>query len=100
MAVCCQNLTLGALSSSSELSMLVGELFKKFGYFLNTICILMQYHPVLNGTFILPYIAFYILPPQPPPPLPPPPPPSPPPPTTFFFLLPFFSILFFIPPHV
>jgi hypothetical protein len=31
MAVCCQNLTLGALSSCSALSMPVGALFKKFG---------------------------------------------------------------------
>ena len=36
IAVCCQNLTLGALSSRSALSMLVGLLFKKFGLFLNT----------------------------------------------------------------
>jgi hypothetical protein len=36
MAVCCQNLTLGALSSRSVLSVLVGALFKKFGLFLNT----------------------------------------------------------------
>ena len=36
MAVCCQNLTLGAFSSCSTLSMLVGALFKKFGFFLNT----------------------------------------------------------------
>jgi len=36
MTVCCQNLTLGALSSSSALSVLVGALFKKFGLFLNT----------------------------------------------------------------
>jgi len=35
IAVCCQNLTLGALSSRSALSVLVGELFKKFGLFLN-----------------------------------------------------------------
>jgi hypothetical protein len=35
MAVCCQNLTLGALSSRSALSMLVGKLFKKFVLFLN-----------------------------------------------------------------
>jgi hypothetical protein len=34
MAVCCQNLTLGALSSRSALSMLVGALFKKFNLFL------------------------------------------------------------------
>jgi len=36
MAVCCQNLTLGALSSRRALSMLVGALFKKFGLVLNT----------------------------------------------------------------
>jgi hypothetical protein len=36
MAVCCQNLPLGALSSRSAPSVLVGELFKKFGIFLNT----------------------------------------------------------------
>jgi hypothetical protein len=39
MAVCCQNLTLGALSSRSALSGLVGALFKKFGLFLNKPCI-------------------------------------------------------------
>jgi hypothetical protein len=36
MAVCCQNLTLVALSSRGALSVLVGALFKKFGLFLNT----------------------------------------------------------------
>ena len=36
MEVCCQNLPLGALSSRSAPSVLVGELFKKFGLFLNT----------------------------------------------------------------
>jgi hypothetical protein len=36
MAVCCQNLTLGALSSRSTLSVLVGALLKNFGLFLNT----------------------------------------------------------------
>jgi hypothetical protein len=36
MAVCCQNLPLGAFSSHSASSVLVGELFKKFGLFLNT----------------------------------------------------------------
>jgi hypothetical protein len=35
MAVCCQNLTLGALSSRGALSVLVGALFKKIGFFLN-----------------------------------------------------------------
>jgi hypothetical protein len=33
MAVCCQNLTLGVLSSRSALSVLVGALFKKFDPF-------------------------------------------------------------------
>jgi hypothetical protein len=33
MEVCCQNLTLGALSSRSALSLRVGALFKKFGIF-------------------------------------------------------------------
>ena len=36
MAVYCQNLTLGALSSRIAISVLVGALFKKFGLFLNT----------------------------------------------------------------
>jgi hypothetical protein len=36
MAVYCQNLTLGVLSSCITLSVLVGILFKKFGLFLNT----------------------------------------------------------------
>ena len=35
MAVCCQSLTLGVLSSHSALSLLVGMLFKKLGFFLN-----------------------------------------------------------------
>jgi hypothetical protein len=34
MSVCSQTLTLGALSSRSALSLLVGALFKKFGLFL------------------------------------------------------------------
>jgi hypothetical protein len=33
MEVCCQNLPLGALSSRSAPSMMVGALFKKFGLF-------------------------------------------------------------------
>ena len=36
MAVCCQNLPLGALSSHGVPYLQVGELFKKFGLFLNT----------------------------------------------------------------
>jgi hypothetical protein len=38
MAVCCQNLTLGAFSSHSAVSVLVGALFKKFGLFFNMPC--------------------------------------------------------------
>jgi hypothetical protein len=41
MAVCCQNLPQGALSSRSAPSVLVDELFKKFGIFLNTPCIIV-----------------------------------------------------------
>jgi len=37
MAACCQSLTLGALSSHSALSVLVGVLFKTFSLFLNTL---------------------------------------------------------------
>jgi predicted TPR repeat methyltransferase len=33
MAVCCQNLPLGELSSRSAPSVMVGELFKKFSHF-------------------------------------------------------------------
>ena len=36
MAVCCQNLPLGALGFRSTPCVLAGELFKKFGLFLNT----------------------------------------------------------------
>jgi hypothetical protein len=49
MTVSCQNLTLGALSSRSMLSVLVGMLFKKFGLFLNTLCILHQPISALNN---------------------------------------------------
>jgi hypothetical protein len=37
MAVCFQYLTLGALSSRSALSVLVGALFKQFGLLLNQV---------------------------------------------------------------
>jgi hypothetical protein len=43
MVVCFQNLTLGALSSRSALSLLAGALFKKFSLFLNTPRILSVY---------------------------------------------------------
>jgi len=38
MAICCQNLPLGALSSRSALPVPVGALFKKFGLYLNNPC--------------------------------------------------------------
>jgi hypothetical protein len=41
MVVCCQNLTIGALSSRSALSVLAGALFKKFRLFSNTLCIFL-----------------------------------------------------------
>jgi len=47
MAVCCQNLTLGALSSGSALSVLVGALFKKFGLFLNTPRVYLRTNKIL-----------------------------------------------------
>jgi hypothetical protein len=42
MAVCFKNLTLGAFSSRSTLSMLVGALFKKFVLFFNTVVFRMS----------------------------------------------------------
>jgi hypothetical protein len=53
MAVCCPNLTLGAFSSRSALSVLVGVLFKKFGLFLNTprISKLRAHHHVDDDDF-------------------------------------------------
>jgi hypothetical protein len=42
MADCCQNLTLGALSSRSALSVLVGALFKRLGLLLKTPHILLE----------------------------------------------------------
>jgi hypothetical protein len=48
MAVCCQNLTLGAFSSRSALSLLVGALFKMFGLFLNTLLKYSLMLPDLN----------------------------------------------------
>jgi hypothetical protein len=49
MAVCYKNLTLGALSSRSALSVLVGALFKKFGLFLNTPLIQILLKPHKNN---------------------------------------------------
>jgi hypothetical protein len=53
MAVCCQTLTLGALSSCSALSMLVGALFKKISLFLNTprVYKLCRYEKPTNITY-------------------------------------------------
>ena len=50
IAVCSQNLTLGALSSRSALSMLVGALFKKFGLFFLT-RLVSQIKPRLSTFF-------------------------------------------------
>jgi hypothetical protein len=49
MAVSCQNLPLGALGNRSSPSMLVGELFKKFGLFLNTPCIKFRWFGIRFG---------------------------------------------------
>jgi hypothetical protein len=49
MVVCCQNLMLGALSSRSAHSALVGMLFKKFSLFLNTRFIEFSLTDVLNS---------------------------------------------------
>jgi len=48
MAACCQNLTLGALSSRSALSVLVGALFTKFSLFLKAprICLFEIFNPL------------------------------------------------------
>jgi len=48
MAVCCQNLMLGALSGRSTLSVLVGALFKKFSLFLN-----MQDHTSIHDSHVV-----------------------------------------------
>jgi hypothetical protein len=42
MAVCCQNLTLGALGGRSALSLLVGALIKKFDLFLNRVVLFSE----------------------------------------------------------
>ena len=53
MAVCCQNLPLGALSSHSTPSMLVGALFIKFGLFLNTphILVIILHNNIMEAHF-------------------------------------------------
>ena len=51
MAVCCQNLMLGALSSCIVLSLLVGALFKKFGLFLNMLCITKKWSTDYSHVF-------------------------------------------------
>jgi hypothetical protein len=60
MAVCCQNLTPGALSSRSALSMLVGALFQKFGLFLNTVVFSSPAHEYRKDYIRL--ITYYLLP--------------------------------------
>jgi hypothetical protein len=58
MAVCCQILPLGALSSRSAPSVLVGELFKKFSLFLNTcMCVCVC---VCINIYVYIYILSYI----------------------------------------
>jgi hypothetical protein len=52
MAVCCQNMMLGALSNRSTLSMLVGVLFKQFGLCLNTPHIIDFWCSVKFSSFI------------------------------------------------
>jgi 5-formaminoimidazole-4-carboxamide-1-beta-D-ribofuranosyl 5'-monophosphate synthetase len=52
IAVCCQNLTLGALSSRSALSVLVGAQFKKFRLFLNTVVQSVRILGIQNLKFI------------------------------------------------
>ena len=49
MAVCCQNLPVGAISSHSALSVLVGALFKKFGFFFNTLRIFEAIYKFTSG---------------------------------------------------
>ena len=53
MALCFQNLTLGALSSCRALSMLVGALFKNFGLFLNIPRIMSRYWLLFLLLFLL-----------------------------------------------
>jgi hypothetical protein len=55
MAVCCQNLMLGALISCSALSVLVGMPFKKFSLFLNMPCVYVCVY-----IYIYTYIYMYI----------------------------------------
>ena len=51
----CQNLLLGALSSHSAPSVLVGELFKKFGLFLNMPCMWWKKQEGMAWIWGLPY---------------------------------------------
>ena len=56
MTICCQNLPLGALSSRSALSVLVGELFKKFGLFFEHRCTLPQFVVLCHKGFEVPLL--------------------------------------------
>jgi hypothetical protein len=58
-ADCCHNLSLGALSSRSALSVLVGALFKKFGSFLNTPRILLRCFAVWCHLILLIYTHMF-----------------------------------------
>jgi hypothetical protein len=64
MTVCFQNLTLGALSNRSALSVLVGALFEKFGLFLNTPRVCTCIYRVLYSlycVFVLFRLCIFIL---------------------------------------
>jgi len=56
MAVCCQNLPLGVLSSRSALPVPVGVPFKKFGLYLNNPCMMNSkfQNPNWNGFMLIP----------------------------------------------
>jgi hypothetical protein len=60
MAVCNQNLTLGALCSYSMLSVLVGSLFKKVGIFLTTL-ILLWFDSLMMVRCRLKYVGMFIV---------------------------------------
>jgi len=53
MAVCCQNLPLGALSSRSALPVPVGVLFKKFGLYLNNPCMIKKFQDLVSENYNL-----------------------------------------------
>jgi hypothetical protein len=58
MAVCCQNLTLGVLSSRSALSVLVGAVFEKFGLFFEQALYSANISNVRSKTSYLEYLSW------------------------------------------